>query len=113
MHELSIAQNIVATVVATARQHGIRRITKVHVAIGPLSGVIEDSLQFCFPIALQDSGFKNIELCIEKKALGIQCQKCQAETELTEIILQCPRCGSQEVSVTSGRDLIIKSMEGE
>ena len=113
MHELSIAQNIVAAVLETARQHGVRRITKVHVEIGPLSGVVEESLLFCFPMALDGSGFENIELCIEKRGLRILCRGCQEESDLAEVVLQCPLCGGQEVEILTGRDLIIKSLEGE
>ena len=113
MHELSIAQSIVATVVETARMNGVKRITKVHVEIGPLSGVVEESLQFCFPMALMGSGFENIELCIEKMPLKVLCDGCGAESEIEEIVLQCPQCSSQQVRVVTGRDLIIKSMEGE
>jgi hydrogenase nickel incorporation protein HypA/HybF len=59
MHELTIAQNIIATVSEAARVNGIDRVRSVTVEIGPLSGVVEESLLFCFPIALRGSGLKD------------------------------------------------------
>lgn len=63
MHEFGIAQSILAAVrTETARYPGARAV-KVGVRIGPMSGVNEDSLAFCFQIAAADEG--NSELALE------------------------------------------------
>lgn len=52
MHELSIAQAVVSTVVdATAA----RRVLAVELRIGPMAGVVPDSLRFCWDIVTADT----------------------------------------------------------
>ncbi len=113
MHELSIAQNIITTVVATARQHQVKKIKSVSVEIGPLSGVVEESLQFCFPIALKGSGLEGMELHVVKQPLKIRCLACKEETTLEEIRMECQKCHSDRVEIVTGNDLFIKSIEVE
>ena len=50
MHELAIAEGVVDTV--TQRLPGAR-ITSVHLEIGALSGVVADSIRFCFDLATE------------------------------------------------------------
>jgi len=45
VHELSITQNIVDIAVKTAEN---RRVTGITVVLGELSGVVEESVRFCF-----------------------------------------------------------------
>jgi hydrogenase nickel incorporation protein HypA/HybF len=113
MHELSIAQSIIATVAATARQHNIQSVKSVLVEIGPLSGVIEESLRFCFPLALKGSGFEGMELEVVKQPLKIRCRACGGEAVLAEIQMECTSCHSDQVEVVTGNDLFIKSIEVE
>lgn len=69
MHELGIAESILTAVRAeTARYPGSRAV-KVGVRIGPLSGVNQDSLAFCFQLAAEQDGNAGLELSIETGAV--------------------------------------------
>ena len=48
MHELAIAQSIVEAVEAKASECNAARVKTVRLKIGEASGVVTDSLTFCF-----------------------------------------------------------------
>ena len=52
MHELGISRNIVAIVGEAANGRRVRRIT---LEIGKLSGVMPHAIEFCFDLAAEDT----------------------------------------------------------
>ena len=86
-------------------------IERIVVYLGPLSGVEQDSFEFCFPTAAQGTKAENAELIIEKAPLVLSCRACGAESRPKKLKLQCEKCSSPEVDITSGREFIVKSME--
>ncbi|KAA2263387.1 hydrogenase maturation nickel metallochaperone HypA [Solihabitans fulvus] len=108
MHELSITQSIVDAIV---ERMGDRRISAVRIEIGALSGVVADSVRFCFEIVAEETTLAGARLDIdEPPGLG-RCRCCATEFEVADPILLCPDCGSADVLVLAGRDLRIKSVE--
>ena len=107
MHELSIAQSVVAAVCERA---GERRVHSVRVRIGALTAVVPDAMQFCFGLAAEGTVADGARLDIEHRPGTVHCRACGAETGLSDPILLCP-CGSADVAVTAGRELQIVSME--
>jgi hydrogenase nickel incorporation protein HypA/HybF len=107
MHELSIAQSVVAAVCDRA---GERRVHSVRVRIGALTAVVPEAMQFCFGLAVEGTVADGARLDIEHRPGTLHCRECGADTALADLILLCP-CGSADVSVTAGRELQIVSME--
>ena len=107
MHELSIAQSVVAAVCERA---GERRVHSVRVRIGALTAVVPDAMQFCFGLAVEGTVADGARLDIERRSGTVRCRACGAETDLSDLVLLCP-CGSADVAVTAGRELQIVSME--
>jgi hydrogenase nickel incorporation protein HypA/HybF len=107
MHELSIAQSVVAAVCERA---GERRVHSVRMRIGALTAVVPDAMQFCFGLAVEGTVADGARLDIEHRPGTVHCRACGAETDLSDLMLLCP-CGSADVAVTAGRELQIVSME--
>lgn len=107
MHELSITQSLIEAVLAGI---GERKVTAVNVQVGPLSGVLPDAMRFCFDVASAGTPLAGAQLMIdEPRGLG-RCRSCGDEFELADLILLCP-CGSADVEVVSGRELMLMSVE--
>lgn len=107
MHELSITQSIVDSV--TARVDG-ERVHRVTLVIGRLSGVVADSVRFCFEVCTQGTALEGAELEIIEVPGRALCRTCHDEMELPDLIPLCP-CGSAEVDIVGGRELTIKQVE--
>lgn len=107
MHELSITQSMVEAI--TERMDGAT-VTGVCLEIGKLSGVVPDSVRFCFELVCTGTTLEGAWLDIVEPGGRAQCRSCGDEFELDDIILLCP-CGSAHVTVLAGRELKIKSVE--
>jgi len=108
MHELSLTQAIVE---AVAERMGEARISCVRLEIGKLSGVVVDSIRFCFDLVAEGTTLAGARLEIDEPCGFAQCRDCAAEFAVDDPIVLCPGCGSADVAVRSGRDLLIKSVE--
>ena len=67
MHELGISRNIVAIVADAARGRRVRRIT---LEIGALSGVVPEAIEFAFDLAAEGTPAAGAVLDIRRLAGG-------------------------------------------
>jgi hydrogenase nickel incorporation protein HypA/HybF len=107
MHELAIAEGLVDAV--TERLPGTP-IASVRLEIGALSGVVADSLRFCFDLATEGTILEGALLEIIEPASRCECRACGEDFEPDGPIMLCP-CGSANVSVVSGQQLTITSVK--
>ena len=107
MHELAIAESVVDTV--TQRLPGAT-VTCVHLEIGALSGVVPDSIRFCFDLATEGTPLAGAALEITEPPARCRCRACGAEFQPDSPVVLCP-CGSPDVAVLSGEQLTIVSVE--
>ena len=42
-----------------------------------------------------------------------RCRQCGASTEIAEMVIDCPQCGSPEIVIEEGRELLLESIEIE
>jgi hydrogenase nickel incorporation protein HypA/HybF len=106
MHELAIAESMVDTVTERLPD---AKVTRVHLEIGPLSGVVIDSIRFCFDLATEGTGLAGAELVITEPPARCRCRTCGAEFQPDSPIVLCP-CGSPDAAVLSGEQLKIVSV---
>jgi hydrogenase nickel incorporation protein HypA/HybF len=109
MHELSITRNIVAIVDEAA--HG-RRVSRVTIEVGKLSGVMADAIAFCFGIVAEGTALASASLDIRQPDGRARCLDCDAEFAAESLFAACA-CGSRHIRCVAGEELKIKTMELE
>jgi hydrogenase nickel incorporation protein HypA/HybF len=109
MHELGITRNIVAIVRDAAKGRKVRRVT---LEVGELSGVMTDAIAFCFDVVAQDTVLEGAELDIRVIPGRARCSACGAEFETATLYTPCD-CGSRRLEQLQGEELNIKTMELE
>ena len=110
MHELSIAD----AVVTIARDHARgRRVSAVDVKIGRLRQVVPDALELAFELVAAGTEVEGAELRVEHVPVRVRCARCAAESEAPEFPLACAECGSLDVDVVGGDELLVESLEIE
>jgi hydrogenase nickel incorporation protein HypA/HybF len=107
MHELAITQGIVDAVL---ERTGERTVTTVRLRIGRLSGVVPDSLRFCFELVTAGTALEGARLEIDEPDGVAYCHTCGVDFALPDLILLC-KCGSADVEVRAGRELSVRSVE--
>ncbi len=108
VHELSVCDAIVGTTLKRAEG---RPVTQVTVRIGHLRQVVPDALQLGWEILTESTELKGCALSIEQVPAAVKCQECEAETTLDLPILICGSCASFDVTLLSGEEFLIVSME--
>jgi hydrogenase nickel incorporation protein HypA/HybF len=107
VHELAITEGLVDAV--TERLPGAR-VTCVRLEIGALSGVVADSVRFCFDLVTAGTDLEGAKLEIFRLPGLCQCRACGHDFEPDGPFTLCP-CGSAEVTVLAGQDLKITSVQ--
>ncbi|MBW7887189.1 MAG: hydrogenase maturation nickel metallochaperone HypA [Bacteroidetes bacterium] len=111
MHELSLAQNIIEMMndaVPAEKQH---RVKTIHLEAGAFSGVVPDSLAFALDCILPDSGFPKARAFIHEIPFTVYCKTCKRKRINNSGISICEECGSSEIEILSGTELILKAIE--
>jgi hydrogenase nickel incorporation protein HypA/HybF len=109
MNELAIACSIVEHVAEAARGRKVHRIT---LEIGELSGVLPDAIAFCFPEIARGTTAATARLDIRQITGLAYCESCESEFPLKDRTAICP-CGSIRFHMVAGEELTLKSIDLE
>lgn len=112
MHELSIAVSLVELASERAGEIGGPRVEAVHVRLGALSGVVEESLRFSFDVASGGTPVGGARLIVERIPVTVFCAACGAERILDEPLrFRCPVCGAPAGDIVRGREIELTALE--
>lgn len=108
MHELSVCRAIATTV--TEHASG-REVARVEVRIGHLRQVVPDTLAYCWGVVTDGTDLAGCRLEITYVPAVGRCRACDAETELTRPVLVCGQCGGREMTLVSGEEFLVASID--
>lgn len=111
MHELSIAQGIVELVQANLPASDSTLVKTVKVKVGQLSGVVPDSLEFCFGAITSGTSLQAASLEIENVPFVLKCRTCLTAFESETGIVLCPHCNGTDTEILSGTELQVVEIE--
>lgn len=107
MHELAIAQGVIDQVTQRLPDD---KVTHVCLEVGSLSGVVADSLLFCFDLAVEGTGLAGASLDIIEVPARCRCRDCGQEFTPDGPLPLCP-CGGADIAVLAGEELRITSVK--
>ena len=120
MHELSMAQAIVDTVIDAAQKNNATEVVEVTIEVGMLTMLNPEQLKFLLDVIVEDTILKNAEIIIEDVPVEIDCRGCEftglANTDGSDhylAIVVCPECGERNVEVLTGKECNVKTIKIE
>jgi hydrogenase nickel incorporation protein HypA/HybF len=113
MHEIQIAQDLSAIVLEVAGKEKLSVVTRVDIIFGRMIQVVPDIFEFAFTECVRESIARNAKLNIEILPVRIRCMKCNEEMDLSDFWFICSKCNNIYVKVIQGKEMFIKSIEGE
>ena len=113
MHELSVCMSLLEQVQAIAAERGAKRVTRIELLVGPLSGVESDLLRNAWPLASAGTLAVDADFIIDEPDIVVRCSRCDAQTPATANRLVCGTCGDFQTIVVSGDEMILQSVELE
>lgn len=136
MHEWALAESILTAALEAAEKEKLKKITEIKISIGELQQMEQDIFEFSINeiIKIQDEKLKDVKIKIETEKSTLKCKNCEntwkftdmkkklneAESEAIHFIpevafvhTRCPKCGSPDFEITTGRGVSITSIKGE
>lgn len=121
MHEFSVAQSIVETVLQVAKRHNASRVLQVNLIVGEVALVNTEQLSWYIHMLTKETVAEGMELHVTSSPVRIRCPDCGYEGGVryrgsdsfwhsSLPVLECPHCQSAQTSILSGRELHIKDM---
>ena len=136
MHELALAEAVVAATLDVAEKEGLSRVTKLVVQIGELQTIEKEIFEFALGEVMPAAEPKlaSMQITLETVPALFRCRPCEREftiaesggtkgeeeseaihfvPELAHAYLRCPDCNSPDFEMIEGRGVTIASIEGE
>lgn len=113
MHELAVTENILNIAVQHARQANAVRVTSLHLVIGQLSSIVDDSVQFYWDMISAGTVCEGAQLHFERRPAMLRCLDCGQTYTLNRELTDCPNCHSARIKIVSGEEFFLDSMEVE
>ena len=111
MHEYSVVQSLLESCEEHARANEAKKVTKVVVKIGVLSGVEPDLLQTAFDTFKEQTVCHDAQFIINHQKIVIECFDCNTKSILEKHEFCCPKCESVNIKVIDGEDMFLMSLE--
>ena len=113
VHELSIAQSILDTVLEQADKHGAVRVLRIHLRIGQLTAVVQEALDMAFEVLTRDTIAAHARITVERVPWRVRCSRCEHEYSVQNDLPTCSRCGHLGGETLGGRELQFVEMDIE
>lgn len=113
MHELSIIASLFEILEEKAHEQKASKIVLVRLKVGKLSGVVPECLETAFDIYKEETIAREAILEIEEVPFKIRCRQCQAVVERDDFIFVCPACGSTDLKILEGTELLLEKLDLE
>lgn len=121
MHEFSVAQSIVDTILQVAEANKATRVIGANLEVGEISLVNMNQLNWYIDMLTEETIAKGMKVNVIEKPTRIRCMECgyegpveyeekNSEWHLKIPVFECVECRSSETIVTSGRELKIKDI---
>jgi len=130
MHEWALAEAILKSAQEIAEKENLKEVTEVTIRIGELQQVDKPILRFAIS-QMKTPFFKNVKFRILTGKSTLRCRVCgttwqfdlkKMDRETAEAIhfvpeaahsyIKCPKCGSPDFEIASGRGAWLESVKG-
>jgi hydrogenase nickel incorporation protein HypA/HybF len=130
MHEWALAEAVLTSARQVAEQNNLKTVTEVTIRVGELQQIEPPMLRFALK-QMKDGIFKDAKFRILKAKSKLKCRVCgttwqfnrkkldEATAEAIHFIpevahtyIKCPKCGSPDFEIASGRGVWLEDIKG-
>ena len=113
MHELAVTENILEIALRHASTADARKITDIHVVIGDLSSIIDDSVSFYWDIVAKGTIAEGAQIHFKRLRPLFHCQECDHQFYPETDVYTCPACHGQRIRIIQGNEFFLESIQIE
>ncbi|MFO7677502.1 MAG: hydrogenase nickel incorporation protein HypA [Thermoplasmatota archaeon] len=136
MHEWALAESILVTALDAAKKEQLKILTHIKIGIGELQQIEQDIFEFALKEIINSYGdeLKNLSYTITTIPSKLECRSCNHSWKFSDmkkklsddegeaihfipevafIYRRCPKCGSPDFEIKTGRGVEITSITGK
>ncbi len=113
MHEYPITLEIIRLAEQAARKGNARRVGRISLVIGDLSGYVGESVKMYFDEISRGTLCEGADLEIRRIRPLVQCASCGKQFERKPFAYTCPDCGGEARPTGIGTEFYIDHIEVE
>ena len=113
MHELSVTESLLNIAVHHAEQASANRVTDLHIVIGDLASMVDESIQFYWDIIAKGTIAEGAALHFRRVPAELQCNTCGGKYHPTYKELVCPMCSGVGAKIIAGEEFALESIDVE
>lgn len=113
MHELPVAQSILKIALQHAQKADARRITDLHIVMGELTSLVDESIQFYWDMIAKDTIAEGATLHFRIVPAEFQCMACFEKYKPDRDEFACPNCGAVGVKIVAGEEFSLEAIDVE
>jgi hydrogenase nickel incorporation protein HypA/HybF len=110
MHELHLAEDVVRKIQEKAKAEGLEKVSSAKIGLGQSRFTHLEELQELIAAVAKDTAAAGAKVEIEIIPVKTACAKCGKEFNPEKMRLDCPHCGSTDIRMASGNELIVKEI---
>ncbi|MCG8533122.1 MAG: hydrogenase maturation nickel metallochaperone HypA [Desulfovibrionales bacterium] len=111
MHELAITQSMLTIVNETVSDKDVI-VREIRVEVGEHTCIEKHTLKGCFEVCTENTPLKGVKLTFIDIPARWKCKECHYTFE-QRFADNCPRCSHTNLTMVTGKELHIKSLEVE
>jgi hydrogenase nickel incorporation protein HypA/HybF len=111
MHELGLAEDVLNKVRIEAKAKGLTKVAHAKVKIGETLITDPPEFQEIFSTISTGTAADGMRLDLEILPLKSVCNACKREFNPKTLRLDCPDCGSTDIRISSGRELLLEDLK--
>ncbi len=113
MHELSIATELFTQINKIIENQPYNKVLSITLKVGKMQQIIPEAFDFAMEVITKDTKAEGVKIIYKELPIIIKCNQCNIESEVNEFHFICEKCGSTDVEIISGKELMFESMEVE
>jgi len=110
MHEMMVAQSLLATISDEAAKHNAKPVG-AKVSCGKLYAINDEALCFAFEAIAKGTLCEDVTLEIEHKPVRAKCKNCNQSFDVELSQPRCSKCGSGDFELLPDAPLILEEIE--
>jgi hydrogenase nickel incorporation protein HypA/HybF len=108
---LAVTESILEITLRHADQAKARRVTDIHLVLGELASIVDDSVQFYWDLITKDTLAEGSTLHFRRIEALMECLDCSERYKPGNGQLRCPSCDGGQVRVIAGEEFRLEAIE--
>ena len=108
MHEIGLCEGVLGVALEAA---GGEPVSRVRLRVGRLQGVVPEVMEQAWAMVSEGTPASGSRVEMVEVPVRVRCRSCGQDTESPDTPFACSQCGSPDVGIVGGEELVVEEVE--